>query len=799
MPVRVQLPMVITAVVGLVLSVFASSLVWNWEKRTAHQEFVAATQSQVIALQRGLDEYLDQLQALRALFEASDDVTRTEFESFAGRLLARQKAIQNLSWVPRVKREERTDHELHGLAVGIPNYRIRAVTPNDGIVIAPEHDEYFPIFYSSVPITSRIYGIDLLSQEAIGKHLLRARDEDTLSAVPDFIMHSRDDDVHGFLFSLPVYRRHMPHRTVEERRAALAGFAHGAFITGVAMEQVLSQSAGARGLNLYLFLDGAADDARPIHALGAGVTPRRFAGITFGALRPQWHATGTLAAGPARWMLVATPVENGPLAEHHDRSGLVLFAGLVITALVVLFLRSSIQYAHRLLRANEEISSLAHKDSLTGLDNRRAFNQRLAAAFAARRGKGSSFALLYFDLDHFKDVNDTLGHPIGDMLLQQVATRVSAVLRRDDVVARVGGDEFFVLQPHADEGMAAGLAARLNRTLAETFLIQGNEVHVTASIGIARCTSETPTADMLIVQADLALYRAKEDGRNCFRFHSEAFDREVRERVSIADDLRGAVERGELCLYYQPQVALTTGRIVGAEALLRWKHPQRGLVNPAKFIPVAERTGAILALGEFVISEACRQLKEWNDLELAPGVVAINCSASQFKAGSDLVDFIGAAVELSGVPPSQLEVELTESVLMEVTQQHSELMTQLRQLGVRIAIDDFGTGYSSLSYLTSYPFSRLKIAQQLVFDVTRERRNATVVRAAIRLADELGIECIAEGIETSDQAAFLIEAGCRQGQGYLFAKPVPTSEMTALLRERREFPPRKPQKLSLAG
>jgi diguanylate cyclase (GGDEF)-like protein len=471
----------------------------------------------------------------------------------------------------------------------------------------------------------------------------------------------------------------------------------------------------------------------------------------------------------------------------------------VITALVVLFLRSSIQYAHRLLRANEEISSLAHKDSLTGLDNRRAFNQRLTAAFVARRGKGSSFALLYFDLDHFKDVNDTLGHPIGDMLLQQVATRVSAVLRRDDVVARVGGDEFFVLQPHADEGMAAALAARLNRTLAESFLIQGNEVHVTASIGIARCTSETPTADMLIVQADLALYRAKEDGRNCFRFHSEAFDREVRERVSIADDLRGAVERGELCLYYQPQVALATGRIVGAEALLRWKHPQRGLVNPAKFIPVAERTGAILAMGEFVISEACRQLKEWNDLELAPGVVAINCSASQFKAGSDLIDFIGATVELSGVRPAQLEVELTESVLMEVTQQHSELMTRLRQLGVRIAIDDFGTGYSSLSYLTSYPFSRLKIAQQLVFDVTRERRNATVVRAAIRLADELGIECIAEGIETPEQAAFLIEAGCRQGQGYLFARPVPASEMTALLRERREIPPRKPPKLSLAG
>jgi diguanylate cyclase (GGDEF)-like protein len=799
MPVRVQLPMVVTAVIGLVLAVFCSSLMWRWEQRAAHQEFVAVTQSQVVALQRGLDEYLNQLQALRALFESSDDVTRPEFESFAGRLLARQNAIQNLSWVPRVKREERTEHELHGLAVGLPNYRIRAVTLNDGIVIAPEKNEYFPIFYSSLPVTSRIYGIDLLSQQGVGEHLLRARDEDTLSAVPDFVLHSRDDDVHAFLFSLPVYRRHMPRDTVEQRRAALAGFAHGAFITGVAMEQAVGQSATARGLNLYLFVDGTDDDARPIHGLSVGPAARRAELATLGSLRSQWHATGTLVAGPARWMLVATPVENGPLAEHHDRSGLVLIAGLVITALVVLFLRSSIHHAHRLLRANEEISSLAHQDPLTGLDNRRAFNERLAAAFSGRRGRDSSFTLLYFDLDHFKDVNDTLGHPIGDMLLQQVATRVSAVVRRDDVVARVGGDEFFILQPHADEAMAAALAARINQTLAEPFLIQGNDVHVASSIGIARCTKETPTADMLIVQADLALYRAKGDGRNCFRFHSEAFDREVHERVSISDDLRGAVDRGELCLYYQPQIELASGRIVGAEALLRWKHPERGLVNPGQFIPIAERTGAIMALGEFVISEACRQLQEWNALKIAPNVLAINCSASQFKAGGDLIGFIGASVEMSGVTPSQLEVELTESVLMEVTKQHNTLLARLRQLGVRIAIDDFGTGYSSLSYLTSYPFSRLKIAQELVFDVTREPRNATVVRAAIRLADELGIECIAEGIETPEQAAFLVEAGCKQGQGFLFGRPVEAAEMTALLRERREIPEHSPAPLSLVG
>ena len=331
LPARVQLPMVVAAVVGLVLAVFASSLVWRWEKRTAHLEFTTATQSQVAALQRGIDEYLNQLQALRALFEASDDVTRYEFESFAGRLLVRQKAIQNLSWVPRVKREERTDHEMHGLAEGINDYRIRAITPDGRITVSPEKDEYLPIFYSSLPVTSRIYGVDLMSQPPIREHLERARDEDALSAIPDFVLHSRTDDVHGFLFSLPVYRRHMPHDTVEQRRAALAGFAHGAFVTGVAMEQVLGESARARGLNVYLFVADAPDDARPIYALGAAVAPHRDA-VTLGSIRSDWHSSGPLSAGAAQWLLVAAvllvalavvclvrDLRQGPPGGHHHR------------------------------------------------------------------------------------------------------------------------------------------------------------------------------------------------------------------------------------------------------------------------------------------------------------------------------------------------------------------------------------------------------------------------------------------------------------------------------------------------
>jgi diguanylate cyclase (GGDEF)-like protein len=490
-------------------------------------------------------------------------------------------------------------------------------------------------------------------------------------------------------------------------------------------------------------------------------------------------------AGGERWLTLAIePMPGGALQVRHDRAWLVLLSGLLVTGLVALYMKSSVGHAERLLRANVEISKLALRDALTGLLNRRAFNEELAAAFAASRRSERSFAVLYFDLDQFKDVNDTLGHPIGDLLLRQVALRVQSSLRKTDVVARFGGDEFAVLHAEADEASTRLLATHIKNLVAQPFVIDGNDVRVTASIGIAQYSVDTPSPDTLIMQADLALYRAKEDGRNNFRFHSAEFDREVFERVSVAEDLHGAIDRGEMCLHYQPQVELGSGRLIGCEALLRWNHPKRGLLPPSKFVPVAERTGSIGALGEWVIDRACRQMRTWADLGLSPGVMSVNVSGSQFKAGYDMENFVRSVISKWEIAPTALELELTESILMEVTQQHSESLQRLREFGVKIAIDDFGTGYSSLNYLTSFPISRLKIAQELVFGVCTELRNATVVRAAVRLADELGIECLAEGVETAEQASLLMEAGCRLAQGYHFSKPLNVEAMTALLAEK---------------
>jgi diguanylate cyclase (GGDEF)-like protein len=485
-----------------------------------------------------------------------------------------------------------------------------------------------------------------------------------------------------------------------------------------------------------------------------------------------------------RWLTVAArPMPGGPLTVQDHRAWFVFVFGLIITGALVTYIRSSGLHALRMIEANQTASDLAQKDSLTSLANRRAFVEQLNDSFAASRRGAKPFAVLYFDLDHFKDVNDTLGHPTGDAILCQVAARVAGAIRENDIVARFGGDEFAIMQSDTcDLTAVATLAAKIGKILAEPYFVEGNEVHITASIGVSCYAADIVGSDAMMIQADLALYRAKEDGRNCFRFHSADLDREVEERVIIADELRGAAERGELELYYQPQVELRSGRIVGLEALLRWNHPKRGQIRPTVFIPIAERTGQIHLLGQWVLDDACRQLKSWQKAGIAPTLVGLNFSALHFKGSPDLDFDVGTRLDKWGIAPGMIEIELTESVLMDITQQHNDRFERLRQLGVRIAIDDFGTGYSSLNYLANYPITRVKIAQELVYRVNIDSRCATVVRAAVRLARELDIEVIAEGVETEGQRKFLLSAGCEHGQGFYFSKPVNAERATELLR-----------------
>jgi diguanylate cyclase (GGDEF)-like protein len=778
-------PSLVAAIVGITLSVMAAFMVSLWEDRYAKLAFNSVAENYSMVLQTGVNEYLAKLLALRALFDSSNDrVTRDEFEAFARTLLQSSSAIQTLSWVPRVLRSERAEHELSAAKEGLTGYSIRVNGADGKLAPSPKNDEYFPIFYATVPRTSRLYGLDLGSEPATLAELEHARDGDQLgfSQVPALV--SAGGIQRGFIFSLPVYQRKSSHDTVEDRRRNLAGFVHGSFITAKMIKTIITATMTGQGVDMHFFEPNTGSGSLPLYIHSSRLRSVPLAPMPRASLITGPHWTRDLVAGRDRWMtLVAVPLPGGPLMVRHDRAWMVLSFGLIISAGVAAYLRASGRHALRLMQANRQVFDLAHSDALTALVNRRAFVERLDVAFAACKHGAAPFALLCFDLDHFKDVNDTLGHPIGDALLRQVADRVKNAVRDRDLVARFGGDEFAVLQTDvADVTATRTLAGKIGHLLAAPFFIEGSNIHITASIGISRYTPAVAGPNAMMMQADLALYRAKEDGRNCFRFHSDDLDRHVQERVTISEDLRGAFDHDEFELYYQPQVEFVTGRIVGLEALLRWNHPKRGRVLPSVFIPIAERTGQIMVLGHWVLDAACRQLRLWQDQGVAPTVVGVNFSALQFKGSADLERDLVATLDKWGIAPGMIEIELTESVLMEVAHQHSDCFERLRKLGIGIAIDDFGTGYSSLNYLTIYPVSRLKIAQELVLGVDTDSRSATVARAAIRLARELGIEIIAEGVETEGQARFLLSAGCNNGQGHFFSEAVDVERATDLIR-----------------
>jgi len=438
-------------------------------------------------------------------------------------------------------------------------------------------------------------------------------------------------------------------------------------------------------------------------------------------------------------------------------------------------------------KAEEQILHLARYDALTGLANRRVFMEAVERATAGVKRGGMTFAVLYLDLNHFKDVNDTLGHPVGDELLKAVAGRLRSVTRDNDVVARFGGDEFAVIVSDVREPEdAAAVAKALLKAMDVPFVVQGCNIRSGVSIGIAVFGPDEPGAETMLTRADIALYLAKSEGKSegkeGYRFHTDAMDNEIRTRVMLSSELREGIELGQLFLVYQPQVEIATGRIIGVEALVRWRHPVRGVLEPKTFIPIAEKTGLIAALGHWVLREACNQTREWLDAGIALDVVGVNLSGVQFKRTFEMVAEIEAVLVETGIPPDKLEFELTETVLMVASKEHNDVLSRLRQTGIKLSIDDFGIGYSSLDYLRRFPVDRIKIAGVFVAQITAEAGSAAIVKATIGLARELGIRVIAEGVETLSQLEFLRSWGCLEAQGYFFSKPLAAEDISPILK-----------------
>jgi len=439
--------------------------------------------------------------------------------------------------------------------------------------------------------------------------------------------------------------------------------------------------------------------------------------------------------------------------------------------------------------AQQQIAHLARYDGLTDLMNRTAFLEMMQQQIARVRLGAHTFAVLYFDLDHFRDVNDTFGRPVGDLVLRAVAERLRSAGREIDTVSRFGGDEFALIEIDIQEpGQAAIFADKILKAISEPFAIQDNKIRSGASIGIAVYGPDSPEAETLLSHADMALYRAKADGPGTYCFFTGAMDAEVRARVTMVTELREAIDTGQFFLMYQPQVDIDTGRIIGLEALVRWHHPKLGIVRPGKFIPAAEKSGMIVELEHWVMREACRQTKLWLDAGIAPPLVAVNVSGVRFKAPLELENDIAVILEESGLPPQYLELELTESVVMEASRKHNDLLLRLRKAGLRVAIDDFGNGYSSLDYLRRFRVERIKIAHSFIRELTTKSGNAAIVKAIIGLAHALELDVVVEGVETVEQLDLLKSWGCSGVQGYYFAKPLQVPDVTALLRIGRTTP-----------
>ena len=508
------------------------------------------------------------------------------------------------------------------------------------------------------------------------------------------------------------------------------------------------------------------------------------AAVIMGVAITGMHYTGMAAAQFAP----DTVCLAGPFVDNSWMAGtialitfMVLSTTLVLSVFDARMASNAALMAKSLQKANAELKHMVLHDPLTQLPNRLLLEDRIGQTVEACRRSGSRCAVMFVDLDRFKTVNDSLGHFYGDELLRAVAERLRSAVRAEDTVSRLGGDEFVVLLRHVQSEHDAVLVARkIVDVLGTPVQAQGQEVCVTSSVGVSFFPEHGGTAQALITNADAAMYHVKKSGRNGFQLFDPQMSTFFPDRLALENDLRKALERHELELFYQPKVDVLKGHTTGMEALVRWRHPVRGLIMPADFVPLAEETGLIIPLGHWVLREACRQNKAWQDRGLAPLRMAINISGAQLRH-EDLADSVALALRETGLDPRYLEIEITESVVMQNASSAVVTLDRLSQMGIHLAVDDFGTGYSSLSYLKRFPLNTLKIDSSFIRDLSSDKNDAVIVRAIIALAHSLHLDVVAEGVEDDAQLGFLRSFGSDQYQGYLHSKPLPAADFERLL------------------
>ncbi len=763
-------PVHLIVALGLSVTTIIFLLLWHAEYRRTEVEMRANAELYGRTISANLKRYeetVSDLQQFVTYFGNSS--SRQEFEKFARSQLLQHAGIQGLLWAPRITSEARRAYEAGIADATNPDVQITEREANGGWRRAASRDEYFPItFLTQINGNMRAFGYDLGSETERRSALEQARDTGEPAATREIQLI--EDKSAGILLFSPIYREGAPTSTLVERQAAITGFTVGAFRVRTIIEEAIS-ATNVHGLDIYVF-DGSKSAGSKL--LYAHASRMRAAGEQIPGPKTVVEGASDIAEtvrfGNRDWTIITNPVPNAYPLTPSTLAWSVLLIGLAATGIASRYTQTAVNRAR--LKGRQ--------DALTGLVNRSTFVQELRLA---TEPNPQNLAVVHLDLDHFEEVNDTLGRAVGDQLLQAVAARLRTIVRGNDCVARFGGDEFAILQTNiTDPAASVALADKVLKAVSEPFSIEDFEIRTNASIGIALYSPDASDAEAILARADLALNRAKSEGRGTYKFFTEAMDKEVRERVAIAAELREALASGQFLLVYQPQVDVDTGQILGFEALVRWRHPTRGLILPGKFIPAAESNGLIVPLGHWVLLEACRQMKKWLDAGIAPPLIAVNVSGLQFKMPVDLENDVAAILADTALPPQRLELELTETVLMDLTREHDDSLDRLRRIGLRIAIDDFGTGYSSLEYLGRIPVNRIKIGQTFMTDLMSNSKAAKIVKAAIAMAHELGLDVIIEGVETAEQLALIRSFSGHKVQGFYFSRPLPTIEATALLR-----------------
>jgi diguanylate cyclase (GGDEF)-like protein len=763
-------PAWVAAGLGLLLSLAAAYAVGRWERRVTWIEFEGVAATQLIEMQNGVNEYLGRLVTLRTLFEsANEDVTRSEFEVFCSRLFESHPGVLRVGWLPKVYRKERAEFEAAAVNDGIPAFGFKSLS--GGLVsVAPDDEFYFPVYFSTEPKTSPVYGMDYSTDPNRWAMLERARDNDSVAVAPTRLFKDDNTGAHGVLVVVPVYVKGTSRATIVDRRRNLTGFVAGIFDLGQLLQSTRSATAESASVVLTAYPPFA--DAKAVAQPDYSSVPATSRAMQAFAKGPHW--SGTLRIGDANWQVQAIPAAGGHLTVRFDRALAVLTAGCAITTFLAVYLGMASRNSRELALANSRVLELAQTDILTGLPNRAFFLEQLKDAGSNPRHYRGVFSILMLDLDRFKNVNDSLGHAAGDTLLRQVAVRLRSTLRSDDVLARLGGDEFAIIQAGCSDQRASSidLASRISKLIAEPFDLPGHQVEIGTSIGIAMAPEHGDDREQLLKKADLALYRSKSAGRNCLTVYDEAMSAELEARNTLEGDLRDAISRCRFEVHYQPYFDVQTGRRTGVEALIRWRHPTRGLIPPDQFIPLAEETGLIVSLGEWIIWQACEDATSWP----ADTKVSINLSPVQFKQ-AELFDVIESALRKSGLPPERLEIEITETVLLERAAENLTFMERLKSIGVSLALDDFGTGYSSLSCLTTFPFNKIKIDKSFMGNLSMHQKGSAIISSIVTLARGLHMSVTAEGVETAEQLDGLKTLGVNFAQGYLLGRPVPIAEL----------------------